>query len=123
MEGGDSEFANFTLRTLMAFLEARSQNVSGNNNLLLMDAPKRILSMNSQSSGQPKNDAKTQPPSPFHGNFLQLQQYWHLYCFTILGSTSTVIYSVKQRLLRNWPGNALRLLATSCAKEYKAHSL
>ena len=30
MEGGDSEFANFTLPTLKAFLEARSQNVSGN---------------------------------------------------------------------------------------------
>ena len=33
--------------------------------------------------------------------FLQLQQYWHLYCFAILISTSTVIHSVKQRLLRN----------------------
>ena len=30
MEGGDSEFANFTLPTLKIFLEARSQNVSGN---------------------------------------------------------------------------------------------
>ena len=30
MEGSDSEFANFTLPTLKAFLEARSQNVSGN---------------------------------------------------------------------------------------------
>ena len=30
MEGGDSEFANFTLPTLKKFLEARSQNVSGN---------------------------------------------------------------------------------------------
>ena len=30
MEGGDSEFANFTLPTLKAVLEARSQNVSGN---------------------------------------------------------------------------------------------
>ena len=29
MEGGDSEFVNFTLPTLKAFLEARSQNVSG----------------------------------------------------------------------------------------------
>ena len=27
MEGGDSEFANFTLPTLKTFLEARSQNV------------------------------------------------------------------------------------------------
>ena len=30
MEGGDSEFAIFTLPTLKAFLEARRQNVSGN---------------------------------------------------------------------------------------------
>ena len=30
MEGGDSEFANFTLPNLKAFLEAHSQNVSGN---------------------------------------------------------------------------------------------
>ena len=30
MEGGDSEFANFTLPTLKMFLEARSQNVSVN---------------------------------------------------------------------------------------------
>ena len=30
VEGGDSEFANFTLPTLKAFFEARSHNVSGN---------------------------------------------------------------------------------------------
>ena len=30
MEGGHSEFANFMLPTLKAFLEARSHNVSGN---------------------------------------------------------------------------------------------
>ena len=30
MEGGDSEFANFTLPTLKAYLEACSHNVSGN---------------------------------------------------------------------------------------------
>ena len=38
MEGGDSEFANFTLPTLKAFLEARGHNVSGaiSNNLLLV---------------------------------------------------------------------------------------
>ena len=29
-EGGDSEFVNFTLPNLKAFLEARSQNMSGN---------------------------------------------------------------------------------------------
>ena len=30
VEGGDSEFANFTLPTLKAFFESRSHNVSGN---------------------------------------------------------------------------------------------
>ena len=35
-KGGDSEFANFTLPTLKAFLEARSHNVSGNNLLLVL---------------------------------------------------------------------------------------
>ena len=38
MEGGDSEFANFTLPTLKAFLEARSQNVSGNKQCLVARA-------------------------------------------------------------------------------------
>ena len=37
--------------------------------------------------------------------FLPLQQWWHLYCFTMLGSTSIVIYHVKQCLLRNRPGS------------------
>ena len=38
VEGGDSEFANFTLPTLKAFLEARSQNVSGNKQCLVARA-------------------------------------------------------------------------------------
>ena len=38
MEGGDSEFANFTPPTLKAFLEARSQNVSGNKQQLVARA-------------------------------------------------------------------------------------
>ena len=47
--------------------------LASSNNLLLVlqNAPKRIFSTNSRSSGQPKNDAKTlffHPPSPFHGN-------------------------------------------------------
>jgi len=54
LEGGDSEFANFTLPTLKAFLEAHSQNVpAASNDVLLVkeDVPKRIISMNSRSSG------------------------------------------------------------------------
>ena len=38
MEGGDSEFANFTLPTLKAFLEARSHNASGNKQSLVARA-------------------------------------------------------------------------------------
>ena len=36
MEDGDSEFAKFTVPTLKVFLKARSQSVSGNQNLLLV---------------------------------------------------------------------------------------
>ena len=98
------------------------------NNLLLVlqDAPKCIFSMNSRSSGQPKNDAKTlffHPPSPFHGNFRNCNSIGICTALQFQVSTSMVINSVKQRLLRNWPGSALRPLATSCAKDYKAHSL
>ena len=63
---------------------------SNNFMLVLYGAPKHILSTKSRSSGQPKNDAKTlffHHPSPFTGNF----------CI--------VMHSVKQRLLRNWPGS------------------
>ena len=68
--------------------------ISNNLLLVLQDDPKRIFS-----------------------------PYELAYCFANLGSTATVIHNVKQRLLRNWPGCALRLLTTSCAKDYKAHSL
>ena len=60
MEGGDSEFANFALPILKAFLEARSHNVSGNsgNNLLL--APQNAFFLRSHDLlVSKKNDAKT----------------------------------------------------------------
>ena len=100
--------------------------ISNNLFLVLQDAPKRFFSTNSRSSDQPNNNTKilfSHPPFPIHGNFCNCNSIWHLYCFAILGSTSTVTHSVKQRLLRNRPGSALRPLATSCAKDYKAHSL
>ena len=61
------------------------------------------------------------PPSiPFPGYFLQLQQQWQMHCFSILGSTSIVIHSVKQHLLRNQTGSdscdLLWLLAWKIAK-------
>ena len=114
MERGDSEFANFTLPTLKAFLEARSQNVSGNKQQLVARAiggPKtHFLPRNNRDLlVSQNNNAKIlfSPPSiPFFFRyFLQLQQWWQLYCFAILGSTSIVIYSVKQCLLRNRPGS------------------
>ena len=81
--------------------------ISKNLLLVLWDVPKRISSTNSRSSGQPKNDAKTLSPVTF----------------ATVGSTSIVIHSVKQRLFRNRPEVTLRLLATSCEKDYKGHSL
>ena len=86
------------------------------------DAPKWFFSSKSQSSGQQKMTQRHFfPPSiPFPRYFLQLQRWWHLYCFTILGSTSIVIHSMKQCLLRNWPRSDT---VTSCAKDYKGHSL
>ena len=69
-------------------------------------------------------------------DFCQTQQLWHLYCFAILGSTSSVIpwtyrvYRVHgstqreptptQKSARKWQ---VRPFATSCAKHYKGHSL
>ena len=38
MEGGDSEFVNFTLPTLKEFFEARSHNESGNKQELVAHA-------------------------------------------------------------------------------------
>ena len=57
MEGVDSEFANFTLPTLKAFLEARSHNVSDNKQQLVARAigcPK-CISFHAElvTSGQP----------------------------------------------------------------------
>ena len=71
------------------------------------------------------HDLCTEVINPFTANMSlendQLQQWWHMYCFAMLGSTSIVIHSVKQRLLRNWPKSDAA--TTSCAKDYKGHSL
>ena len=104
--------ANFALPTLKTFLEARSQNVSGNKQQLVARAIGCPKTHNFHKVAifwsAKKNDPKTLifPPSiPFPSYFSQLQQFWHLYCLAILGSTSIVIHSVKQRLLRNRPGS------------------
>ena len=63
---------------------------------------------------------QSHPPSPFPGNCLNYNNGGILYCFESLGSTSFVIHSVNQRLLRNRPGsdsyNLLRLLAQKITK-------
>ena len=122
MEGDDSEFANFALPVLKASLEARSQNVwqQGTTCCSCYRMPQNAFFFLSLSLHEiaifwsAKNDAKTlfSPPSiSFPRNFLQLQKLWHLYCFAILCSTSVVIHSMKQRLVRNRPGSDA---ATSC---------
>ena len=84
-----------------------------------------LFSTKSRSFGQPKKRRKDTFFPTRHSLssvFLQLHQWWHLYCFAILGSTSIVIHSVKQRLLRNRPGSDA---ATSrdFLQDYKWHSL
>ena len=115
MEGGDSEFVNFTLPTLKTFLEAHSQNVSGKKQNTRFPQTCDLL------VSQKMMQTLFSPPSiPLPRSFLQLQHWQHLHCFTILGSTSTVIHSVKQQIS---PEVMLRSLATSCVKDYKGHSL
>ena len=60
-----------------------------------------------------RTDSPGRPPRLSHSSWTMV---------AILGSTSTVINSVKQRLLRNRPGSALRPLATSCAEAKCLHS-
>ena len=63
MEGGDSEFAKFTLLILKAILKACCQNMSGKKQQLVAHAigcPQlHFFPTNSQFSGQPKNYVKT----------------------------------------------------------------
>ena len=83
-----------------------------------------FFSTNLQSSGQPKNNADTFF-STLHPLSTVIFATATVLAFVLLrdiGSVS-VIHSVKQRLLRNRPGSALRPLATSCAKDYnRIHS-
>ena len=97
---------------------------SSNLLLVLWDAPKRIFSTNSCSSGQPKHDPKTlfsttHPLSPVFfatatvlAFVLLRNSRFSFHCYSF-------IHSVKQRLLRNQPGSDA---ATSCTKDYKGHS-
>ena len=92
------------------------------------------------SAKQRRKNTFFYPPSPLHGNFCNCNnigsctasRFWVLNPesrssttanIVAVAKVSTVIHSVKQRLFRNRPGSALRPLATSCAKDDKAHSL
>ena len=126
MEGGDNKFAKFTVPTLKAFLKVHSQNVSGNKQELVAHARRwqKTYFFHELAicwlAEKRCNDTFFHSPSPFPCNFCKRNKNGIFYCFAIPRSTSIVIHSVKQRLLRNGPGIDA---AISCAKDYKGHSL
>ena len=71
MEGGNCEFAKFTVLALKAFLKACGQNVSGNsNNLFVLERAKFYIYIKNPHirdllSSLPENDAKTLFPPSF----------------------------------------------------------
>ena len=95
--------------------------------LVLQDAPKHIFFLRtrdllvSQKTTQRHFFLLLHPPSPFHGNFATAT----VLAFVLLPDSrfNFHCYTQRKRLLKNRPGSALRLLTTSCAKDYKAHSL
>ena len=131
MEGGDSEFANFTLPTLKAFLEARTQNVS-----IIVCSCYRMPHLKTHFFHEIATfwSAKTT---------LKRRRQKHFFptphpLSPVIFATATVVTFV---LLRNsrfnfhcypqreatrtqiGPEVTLRPIATSCAKDYKGHSL
>ena len=98
------------------------------NNLLLVlyDAPNRIYSTNSRSSGQPKIDAKTlfpHPPSPFPGNFCNCNSGGICIASQFYVQLPLLYTAWSNAYSEIGPGVTLRPLATSCAKDCKGHSL
>ena len=105
--------------------------VTSNNLLLVLkDAPKRIFSTNSRSSGQPKNDAKTLFFPTLHRLspvifatatvvefVLHCNSWLNFHCYTQHDRTEA---TPTQKSARKWPPG---IFATSCAKDYKAHLL
>ena len=116
MEGGDGEFAKFTLPTLKTFLEARSQNVSTS----CYRMPHELaIFWSAKNTAQRHFFSTLHPLSP------------------VIFATATVVAFV---LLRNsrfnfhchtqhnaysgiGPEVTLRPLAVSCAKDYKGYLL
>ena len=126
MEGGDTEFANFTLPTLEAFLEAHSECIwqQAITCCSCYRMPqKAFFSTKSRSSGQPKNDAKTlfsptlHPLSPEFFTtatvvaFVPLRSSrFNFHCYTQREATPT------QKSARKWRCDLLRLLARKITK-------
>ena len=100
MEGGDSEYEKFTVPTLKAFLKSQSV-CQARNCCLCYRMPKYTLfPCNHDFLISWKKMQRHFSPSSitFPLQFLHTQQKWHLYCFTVLGSTSNVIHSVNENL-------------------------
>ena len=118
MEGDDSEFANFTLPSLKAFLDVCSQNVSGNKQWLVARAigwPKTHFFHELTIFWSAKNNnTKTlfsHPPSSFPSNFCNCISGGICIALQFKVQLLIVIHSMKQCLLRNWPRSDT---ATSC---------
>ena len=88
---------NFTLPTLKAFLEAY-RNVSGNKQLTCCSC--YMMPQNTFSHHKivifwsaKKQCKDTFPPTlhPLCQLLLELQQWWHLYCSAILGSSASIL--------------------------------
>ena len=101
--------------------------ISNNLLLVLQDAPKRFFFFYELatflSAKKRRKDTFFPTLRPFSTVIFATATVLAFVLLRVLGSTSTAIHSVKQRLLRNRSGSALRPLASSCAKDYKAHSL
>ena len=94
--------------------------------LVLWDAPNRILSTNSRSSGQPRNDANTLFSTLHHFSPVIVATA-AVVAFVLLGNSrlNFICYTQReptptQKSARKWQ---LRPFATSCAKDYEGHSL
>ena len=123
MEGGDSEFVNFTLPTLKAFLEARSQNVSSNKQYLAIGSPKmrffhEILIFWSAKKGCKDTFFSTLHPlslvifatATVAAFALLHNSRFNFHCYTQRGATPT------QKSARKWRYDFSRLLVRKITK-------
>ena len=98
------------------------------NNLLLVlqDGTKLFFPTNSRSSGLPKNKVKTlfpHSPSPFPCNFCKHNNNGIFTASQFYIQLSLLYTALSNAYSEIGPEVTLRPLATSCAKDYKGHSL